>query len=253
MKSAVEDEPSAETLSVVDEALPPPPSPPNSKTSPDGRSQQIWNSLGCIKVTDVAVNVPTPSNQEQEFGDFLPPQARFPHRVNSAVATGRSPILQLRPVFGKKISAVLNSTPQFLYPPTVRKPKVEHLTSLRLKLDIFTLSFDNVLNIFNYLLYFLYFCFDFLYNDIDILNLLFNQIELDTIFINVSSDLVKLGSIVTNFSFDFFNFLSVLKDLLSVIFNYLLDFFNYSLQSSRCTSILRVGNNGCISAVDLTN
>ena len=67
------------------------------------------------------MNVPAPSNREQDFGESRPPQARFPHKVKRSVATGMSPILQLRPDLGLKNSAVVLEPPP--YPPTVRMPE----------------------------------------------------------------------------------------------------------------------------------
>ena len=126
LKSAVDDDPSADTLSVVDPPLRS--TPPKSKTSPDGRAQHTCSSLGSIKVTDVIVNVPLPSIREQEFIELVPPQTRFPHKVTLDVATGMSPILQLRPDFGLKISAVLREP--LLNPPTVRIPEAKHIITL---------------------------------------------------------------------------------------------------------------------------
>ena len=76
MKSAVDDNPSALSFSVVD----PENSPPRRRTDPDGSCQQRWSHLCSLKVTDKAVNVPAPSNREQDFNDSPPPQARFPHK-----------------------------------------------------------------------------------------------------------------------------------------------------------------------------
>ena len=124
MKSAVDDDPSALTLSVVAPEEDPV---PRRRTDPDWSCQQRWDFLCSLKVTDKAVNVPAPSNREQDLSEFQPPQARFPHRVKPSVATGKSPILQLRPDLGLKISAVLTLTlPLVPSPPTVRIPACKH-------------------------------------------------------------------------------------------------------------------------------
>ena len=105
MKSAVDDDPSALSLSVVDcESIP-----PRRRTDPDWSCQQRCILLSSLKVTDKAVNDPTPSNREQVFliCVFQPPHAKFPHKDKLKSATGRSPILQLWPDLGLKISAVL--------------------------------------------------------------------------------------------------------------------------------------------------
>ena len=120
MKSGVDDVPYALSLSVVDLEL----NPPRRRTFPDLSGQQRWNLLSSFKVTDKDVNVPGPSKREQESKVFHPPQARFSHKVKTLVATGRSPTLQLRPVLGLKISAVLSGIPPF--PPTVRIPACKH-------------------------------------------------------------------------------------------------------------------------------
>ena len=123
MKSAVDDDPSALSLSVVDLEE----DPPRRRTDPDWSCQQICPSLRSLKVTDNAVNVPAPSNREQDFDDEKgePPQARFPHKDKLLAATGKSPILQLRPDLGLKISAVL-IRPLPPSPPTVRIPACKH-------------------------------------------------------------------------------------------------------------------------------
>ena len=78
MKSVVDDDPSALSLSVVNS----PNHPPRRRTSPDWSCQQTWYLLSSFKVTGKAVNVPAPSNREQDFENpQQPPQARFPHNV----------------------------------------------------------------------------------------------------------------------------------------------------------------------------
>ena len=78
------------------------------------------------------MNVPAPSNREQDFNEpSQPPQAKFPHKDKLLAATGMSPILQLRPDLGLKISAVLNQPvlgPPC--PPTVRIPECKHFVKI---------------------------------------------------------------------------------------------------------------------------
>ena len=62
MKSALDDDPSALILSVVDTEY----SPPRRRMDPDWSCQQRCVDLFCFKVTGRAVNVPAPSNREQE-------------------------------------------------------------------------------------------------------------------------------------------------------------------------------------------
>ena len=63
-KSADEEEPSEETLSVV---LPVPDrEPPIRSTSPLGSPQQRWLALSCSRVTAVGEKVPLASNLTQE-------------------------------------------------------------------------------------------------------------------------------------------------------------------------------------------
>ena len=62
LKSAVECDPSAATLSVVVLEN----QPPMSNTSPEGSGQQMWAALSCIKVTFVGENVPFGSKRVQE-------------------------------------------------------------------------------------------------------------------------------------------------------------------------------------------
>ena len=76
MKSAVDDFLSAASLSVVV----PEERPPRRRTDPDWSCQQRWYRLSSLKVTDKAVNVPAPSNREQDCFEPTPPQARFPHK-----------------------------------------------------------------------------------------------------------------------------------------------------------------------------
>ena len=122
MKSGFDDDPSALSLSVVDREY----TPPRRRTDPDWSCQQRWSALFSLKVTHKAVNVPAPSNREQDFPcEIEPPQAKLPHRDKLLVTTGRSPILQLRPDLGLKISAVL-LRPLVPYPPTVRIPACKH-------------------------------------------------------------------------------------------------------------------------------
>ena len=126
LKSAVDDDPSAGSISVVVPEY----FPPRRRTEPFWSCQQRCSTLCSLKVTDKAVNVPAPSNRKQDFGEFLPPQARFPHKDRPSVATGMSLILQLRPDLGLKISTVLTeppSTPPYpVTPPTVRIPACKH-------------------------------------------------------------------------------------------------------------------------------
>ena len=64
VKSADEEEPSEETLSVV---VPVPESlPPIRSTSPLGSPQQRWPLLSCSRVTAVGEKVPLASNLSQE-------------------------------------------------------------------------------------------------------------------------------------------------------------------------------------------
>ena len=62
VKSADEEEPSEETLSVVVKDQPP----PISSTSPVGSPQQRWLTLSCSRVTAVGEKVPLASNLSQE-------------------------------------------------------------------------------------------------------------------------------------------------------------------------------------------
>ena len=120
MKSGFDDDPSALSVSVVDGEY----TPPRRRTDPDWSCQQRCSARSSLKVTGKALNVPAPSNREQDFcSEPRPPQARFPHKDKAFVASGMSPILQLRPDLGLKISAVLIPPPVFvLRPPTVRIP-----------------------------------------------------------------------------------------------------------------------------------
>ena len=61
-KSAEEEDPSAETLSVVVREA----APPNSKTSPEGSDQQVCLYLFCTRVTVSGVKVPSASNFTQD-------------------------------------------------------------------------------------------------------------------------------------------------------------------------------------------
>ena len=125
------------SLSVITPVDPNPPNPPRRRTSPDWSFQQRWDLLTSIKVTDKAVNVPAPSNREQDFSCLYPPQARLPQTFKPQVATGMSPILQLRPDLGLKIFAVLNGLPP--YPPTVRIPACKHFSVISSKYDVIVL------------------------------------------------------------------------------------------------------------------
>ena len=89
-KSAVDDVPSALILSV--DVIDPEYHPPSKRTSPDRSCQQRWCNLCSVKVTDKTVNVPSPSNREQDLSACQPPQAMFPHKVKPSVAFGMSPI-----------------------------------------------------------------------------------------------------------------------------------------------------------------
>ena len=82
---------------------------------------------------------PGPSNREQDFSKSRPPQARFPHKDKAFVASGMSPILQLRPDFGLKISTVLKRLFGPALPPTVRIPACKHSAVLLYKYDIIVL------------------------------------------------------------------------------------------------------------------
>ena len=106
LKSAVDDDPSAGSISVVVPEY----FPPRRRTEPFWSCQQRCSTLCSLKVTDKAVNVPAPSNRKQDFGEFLPPQARFPHKDRPSVATGMSLILQLRPDFYSAYRTTINST-----------------------------------------------------------------------------------------------------------------------------------------------
>ena len=64
MKSADEEDPSEETLSVVVPDL----SPPIRSTSPLGRPQQRCPDLLCSRVTAVGEKVPSASNLTQDCG-----------------------------------------------------------------------------------------------------------------------------------------------------------------------------------------
>ena len=103
MKSVVDDDPSAASLSVVDREK----YPPRRRTDPDWSCQQRCQILRSLKVTGKAVNVPAPSNREQDCVELRPPQARFPHKDNEKSATGSLPTLQLQPVSGLKLSTML--------------------------------------------------------------------------------------------------------------------------------------------------
>ena len=61
-KSADDENPSEEILSVVVSDKPP----PISSTSPLGSPQQRWAALSCIRVTAVGEKVPLASNLSQE-------------------------------------------------------------------------------------------------------------------------------------------------------------------------------------------
>ena len=63
VKSAEEEDPSAETISVVVRE----PSPPNSKTSPEGSDQQVCPSLSSTRLTVSGVKVPSASNFTQDL------------------------------------------------------------------------------------------------------------------------------------------------------------------------------------------
>ena len=69
VKSAEEEDPSADTLSVVVRD----PAPPNSKTSPEGSDQQRCQYLSCTRVTVSGVKVPSASNftQDLRLGHWL--------------------------------------------------------------------------------------------------------------------------------------------------------------------------------------
>ena len=62
VKSADEEDPSVETLSVVVSEC----QPPIRSTSPLGSPQQRWSSLSCSRVTAVGEKVPLASNLSQE-------------------------------------------------------------------------------------------------------------------------------------------------------------------------------------------
>ena len=62
VKSAEEEDPSADTLSVVAGD----PQPPNSKTSPEGSDQQRCQYLSSLRVTNMGVKVPSASNFTQD-------------------------------------------------------------------------------------------------------------------------------------------------------------------------------------------
>ena len=87
-KFAEEDLPSAETNSVLFPAC----SPPNKRTSPDGRPQQRWFCLRSTRLTDVASNVETPSNFSQDpyVGSF-PPQRRLLQKLANFLVLVISP------------------------------------------------------------------------------------------------------------------------------------------------------------------
>ena len=72
VKSAEEEDPSAETLSVV---LIPEPRPPRSKTSPEGSDQQRCCRLSSTRLTGSGVKVPLLSNFTQDLSLPNPPQA----------------------------------------------------------------------------------------------------------------------------------------------------------------------------------
>ena len=62
VKSAEEEDPSAEIFSVVVRE----PLPPNSKTSPEGSDQQVCLYLSSLRVTVSGVKVPSASNFTQD-------------------------------------------------------------------------------------------------------------------------------------------------------------------------------------------
>ena len=119
MKSSLDEVPSAATRSVVV----PEKRPPRRRTSSDWSFQQRCITLFSLKISGKAVNVPGPSNREQDFSKSQPPQAKFPHKDKLSVATGILPIIQLRPFLGLKISAVVDLKPLHQQAPlTVRIP-----------------------------------------------------------------------------------------------------------------------------------
>ena len=123
LKSAEEDDPSAETLSVVLGLL----LPPRRMTSPDLRPQQRWSSLLSTRVTGNLVKEEVPSNISQDLsgsGEPYPPQSILLHIWASRRVWGRSPTGQECPVIGLKTSADIRTDP--LYPPAIINPK--HLT-----------------------------------------------------------------------------------------------------------------------------
>ena len=83
LKSAVEDNPLAETLSVV--LLE---SPPSSNMSPDGSPQQRWKLLNCTSVSGNGVKVPLPLNFTQDLWFGYPPQKRLLHRLPPLATCG---------------------------------------------------------------------------------------------------------------------------------------------------------------------
>ena len=142
VKSAEEEDPSDEILSVVVGDL----SPPNSKTSPEGSDQQRWFSLSSTRVTLSGVKVPSASNftQDLRLGYWLvfmisftffsmkyiylevghPPQTISWQRLKPILAVGRWPTEQVVPVLGLNTSAELRADPT--YPPAIKTPETKH-------------------------------------------------------------------------------------------------------------------------------
>ena len=132
-KSATDDVPFAETLSVVLLELEPP-EPPRSKTSPEGSPQQRWLDRFSTSVTFSWVKVPSPSNLTQDrelkycqmklawisysyiYFSFLgsPPHTNLLQMLELLLAFGRSPTGQFDSVLGLKTSAELRSEPPMI-------------------------------------------------------------------------------------------------------------------------------------------
>ena len=106
MKSGEEDDPSADTLSVVVlEAAP-----PIRITSPDGSPQQTARYRELTSVTGSGVKVPLLWNLTQDFSVPCPPQYMLLQRLPKRLAVGMSPTAQ------DCLVSVLNSSAELSNP-----------------------------------------------------------------------------------------------------------------------------------------
>ena len=104
LKCGEEDDPSAETLSVVELQ------PPIRITSPDGSPQQTARNRELISVTGSGVKVPLLWNLTQDFSVPCPPQYMLLQRLPKRLAVGMSPTTQ------DCLVSVLNSSAELSNP-----------------------------------------------------------------------------------------------------------------------------------------